>query len=519
MSHPALTVKKYLGAKSHVRKFFQVIGLSPPIDYLVHNSSINNLARGVLTRVLLYKGKPVIQPIEGAYKKKLRKFRRAVLKKFSTTTPVTRQCFVEYYKGRMKLVYQRAVDSLQYTSVKIRDSFIKAFVKAEFIKKKTFSLKELADLFVRPDPDPRVISPRDPRYNVEVGRYLRPIEHRIYRAIADIFGEITVLKGFNSEQTGALFQKKWSKFSNPVAVGLDASRFDQHVSQDALRWEHSVYNGIYKSVELQNLLKMQLQNNVKGYCRDGTLRFKTNGCRMSGDMNTALGNCLIMCALVHAYSESLNIKVSLANNGDDCVVIMESDKCARFVSGLTKWFSEMGFVMKVEQPVFELEKIEFCQTHPVFVGDRYLMVRNQPTSLAKDCLSLKQLKVPHIAKSWLTSVGECGLSMSGGVPVCQEFYLSLIRFGLLVPDSKRAKSSRCRHKVVPESMIRNGLQWLSRGMCLKYSNITSETRYSYWLAFGVTPEQQIAIESELRKVQFSYHLVEKDRQVHLPSWW
>jgi len=233
LSHPALTVSRRLGALGHVRRFFQVVGLSLPNNYLVHNSSLNNLARGVLTRVLLVKGKPSPKPAIGIYRERLRFFRDSILKRFSSTTPVDRQTFVEYYKGRRKTLYQRAVDSLLSSSIRPRDALIKAFVKAEFINSDD-----------KPDPDPRVISPRDPRYNVEVGRYLRPIEHRIYSAIEDIFGEPTVLKGYNAQEIGRIFATKWAKYRDPVAIGLDASRFDQHVSVEALKWEHSVYNGI-----------------------------------------------------------------------------------------------------------------------------------------------------------------------------------------------------------------------------------------------------------------------------------
>ena len=39
----------------------------------------------------------------------------------------------------------------------------------------------------KPDPAPRVIQPRNVRYNVEVGRYLRRFEHYLYRGIDEIW--------------------------------------------------------------------------------------------------------------------------------------------------------------------------------------------------------------------------------------------------------------------------------------------------------------------------------------------
>jgi hypothetical protein len=502
LHHPALTVKPYLGALPHVRKFYQVVGMGLRNNYLVHNSSLVNLVRGVLTRVLLVKGKPTPKPRDGIYMERLRYFRNFLFKGFSSTTPIDRQSFVDYYQGRRRTLYQNAVDSLLTKSICRRDAHIRAFVKAEFINSDE-----------KPDPDPRVISPRDPRYNVEVGRYLRPIEHHLYTMVDRIFGDKTILKGLNAQQMGSVFKEKWNHYRNPVAIGLDASRFDQHVSVQALEWEHSIYQGIYKSPELQRLLSWQLKNIVVGYCKDGKIKYQTNGCRMSGDMNTSLGNCLIMCALVHAYLKHRCINASLANNGDDCVVIMESKDVTKFSRGLVEWFLEMGFNMKVEMPVYDIEKIEFCQTHPVFDGHGYVMVRNFPKSISKDCLSLKQLDSPLVCRSWLNAVGQGGLSLTGGIPVYQDFYSTLIQISETVDGSRSRQSSKRRHNV-PDADLCGGLEWLSHGMQKKYQSISPEVRHSFYLAFGTTPDEQILMENSYRGLAWSYRIENLHQLAH-----
>lgn len=500
LDHPALTVVRRLGAAVHVRRFYQVVGYMLPNNFLVHNSSLTNLVRGVLTRVLLVKGKPTPKPLSGIYSARLSNFRKLLFKCVSSTTPLTRQEFVDCYKGRKHDIYQKALDSLVHQSLTTKDAQIKAFVKAEFINSDD-----------KPDPDPRVISPRDPRYNVEVGRYLRPLEHKVYAAVAKIFKEPTILKGYNSLQTGQVFADKWGKYRNPVAVGLDASRFDQHVSVQALEWEHSIYNGIFKSKELSWLLKMQLRNKVTGYCRDGKVSYTTEGCRMSGDMNTALGNCVIMCGLVHAYLEHCGISGSLANNGDDCTVIFEREHLEKFQHGLQEWFLEMGFNMKVEDPVYDIEKIEFCQTHPVWLDGGYLMVRNFPKGLSKDCLSLKTMSSPRVCRMWLDAVGQGGLSLTGGIPICQDFYSAYIKMAATIKVPNNSKRT-------PDGDISGGLFWLSRGMKLHYKTPSARTRHSFYLAFGVTPDQQISIESEIRDVKWRYEVKEFGELVQLPKW-
>ena len=120
--------------------------------------------------------------------------------------------------------------SLEGLSVQRRDAYLKTFVKAEKI-----------NTTKKPDPAPRVIQPRNVRYNVEVGRYLRRFEHYLYRGTDEIWNGPTIIKGYTVKQIGKIARDAWDSFVSPVAIGFDMKRFDQHVSSDALKWEHSVY--------------------------------------------------------------------------------------------------------------------------------------------------------------------------------------------------------------------------------------------------------------------------------------
>lgn len=475
--------------------------------YTVHHSSIVNLARGLLTRVFYRKVgesmKLTPRPREGVFKTRLEPFLRLMKNQLSPTTPITRMEFPLLYQGRRKLVYTLAAESLLSRVVTRKDAQIKAFVKAEKIC-----------IQAKRDPDPRVIQPRDPRYNVEVGRYLKPIEKDLYRAVARIFREPTIFKGFNARDSGRLMQEKWEKYRKPVAIGLDASRFDQCVSREALEWEHKIYLHVFKnSPELARLLEWQIANVGVGYCRDGKLTYAVDGCRMSGDMNTALGNCIIMCALVHAYCAYAGIKrFSLANNGDDCIVIMEKHHLDRFNANLVEWFDDMGFAMKVEAPVYELEEIEFCQTHPVMMPDGCVMVRNMPTSLAKDCISIKPLDSKIGWAKWVNAVGECGISLAGGLPIAQEFYLGLIR------GAKQAIPHRSLKTKGLDPSQECGLVAFAHGMDRKVQPVAQETRYSFWKAFGITPDEQIAIEEYYASHCPVYLPTQLEEPVNLPAW-
>jgi hypothetical protein len=358
-----------------------------------------------------------------------------------------------------------------------RDSHIVAFVKAEKI-----------NLSAKQDPAPRIIQPRHPRFNLSVGVYIKKIEHRIYNIIKKVFHAPTVGKGMNALELGNTIADKWNKFNKPVAIGMDASRFDQHVSCELLKWEHSIYKLFYPHDKtLADLLGLQLHNHCTYYGPDGMIKYDTDGCRMSGDMNTGLGNCLLMCAMVYSYFAD-KCKIELINNGDDCVVFMETADL-RHITDLPQWFLEMGFTMICETPVYELEEVEFCQCHPVAIGNDYLMVRNPNICLSKDLYTVNGIQSYKSWKTQLQALSDCGLALYGRMPVFNEFY--------------RMMNVGGRHTT---TQITGGMQWLSQGgLDLGDGDISSHTRFSFFKAFGLTPDEQIAIERYYASVTIMYH--------------
>lgn len=467
------------------------------------NNDINTLERAVKERVFYVKdpnGVFVAPPLPalGVFAARLRGTLQQLRRFLPVAAPLSRLGFVETFRGRKRKIYEEAYNSLLGRSLEVEDSHVKVFVKYE---KTDFSRKT--------DPVPRVISPRSPRYNVEVGRFLRAIEERIFHSLAELFGHVTVFKGMNALASGRAFRHKWDMFRNPVAVGLDASRFDQHVSQQALRWEHEVYYSCFPKRrwrhKLRRLLNQQLRNHCRGYTADGKLAYTTDGGRMSGDMNTSLGNCVLMCSMIHAYAMERGVRIQLANNGDDCVVIMESRDLARFSENLDEWFTDMGFSMQVEPPCYVFEEIEFCQTHPVYVGpqpDDYLMVRHPKWALAKDTVCVHGWQSLGMFKGWLHAVGTGGLAMTGGVPIFQDFYQTYLKFGEFRKTASDLQSW--------------GVRQLAKGMRRGYTPVEPATRASFWRAFGVNPSEQCVLEDFYRKVVIGDSFVDFTFQPTMP---
>lgn len=464
----------------------RVAGLSPPVEITGFNNSINTLERAVKERVFYVKKNGVFQepprPEKLVFAYRLLNTRLSLAKFLPSTVPLTRLEFVETFRGRKRKIYEAAYADLLGRSLSIKDSFIKVFTKYE---KVNFTDKV--------DPVPRVVSPRSPRYNIEVGRYLRPIEERIFSALAGLYeGHRVVFKGMNALLSARVMREKWDMFKNPVAVSIDARRWDQHVSVPALHWEHDVYLGCFRGHHkraLRRLLAMQLHNRCRGWTEDGSVKYDLKGGRMSGDMNTSLGNCVLACALVHAYALFLGIRVQLANNGDDCVVFMERCDLGRFQQNISEWFLEMGFDLAVEDPCFQFEQIDFCQTHPVMVDGEWLMVRNPRTGLAKDTVCVHNYVTGREFLGWLHSVGTGGMAMSGGVPIFQEFYAAYLRAGVFWKGADSGQSWGVKH--------------LSMGMKREYSPPSPSTRASFYWAYGITPDEQVVIEDYYKSVDIS----------------
>ena len=168
---------------------------------------------------------------------------------------------------------------------------------------------------------------------------------------------------------------------------------------------HILDMGIFeRDSELAALLKVQLANVGIAFLDGHRIDYITDGCRMSGDMNTSLGNCLIMSALVLLYCRERGVRAKLANNGDDCLVFMDRRSLAQFRGGLHQWFVDFGFNITEEETAHVFERCEFCQSRPVWSGYEWVMVRNPQVALAKDVMGLACSSEEEYLQ-WIRAVG------------------------------------------------------------------------------------------------------------------
>jgi len=256
-----------------------------------------------------------------------------------------------------------------------------------------------------------------------------------------------------------------------------------------LRWEHSIYleTFCYGRNWLKTLLEWQVDNHGIARLPDGRIDYRVVGRRMSGDMNTSLGNCILMSCMVHAYMRELRVKHSLANNGDDCVLILERKHLSKLKT-LPDWFLKMGFNMKVEDPVYDLRQVSFCQVNVLTSPSYNICVRNPHVVLSKDLHSTYPFTHEHQYEQWLIASGICGSTSHGGVPVLEQFYQSFPQ-GELTDKRAIAELDNWRKY----SIVGGG----------KDVPISDEMRHSMWVAFNITPDAQVALEDMFRKIRFS----------------
>lgn len=464
------------GFDNKSRVYHILTGFGPKHNLGVLNLSVESMAKALLERYYFCKEGGVFRP---ALVVNPRTYRRRLITQFldnvSEQMPnlprLSRQQVVDRYSGSKRRLYQDALLSLQRKSLRIEDSYLNSFPKYE--------KQDLSKA-------PRAINPRSPRYNLELGTFIKHAEKPFYKAINKTFkskAKSTIMKGLNADDTARQMRIKWDSYRNPVALPLDAIKFDMHVSISALKYEHKFYKRLFPgSRKLKELLRWQLNNKGFSYMLDGKLKFEMRGTRCSGDLNTSLGACLIMCGIIYTIKESLQVDLELCNNGDDCVLIMDRSDLHRVQARIRRDFRRHGFSIMPEEPVYEFEHIEFCQTRPVLLDTGWRMVRKHSTVLRKDPICLVDIPNARVFRKWMDAVGTGGSILNKGVPVQQSFYEAFIRNG-------ERSSEKFRNYIYKNTSHYARIDGIKNS-----AEITAVSRVSYYYAFGVLPDHQIEME-------------------------
>lgn len=393
----------------------------------------------------------------------------------------TNEQVLESFTGARHRRYEEAYNSLLVSPLCSSDARIQSFVKAEKF-----------DPMAKINPDPRMIQARSPRYNFVLCKYLRPVEHIIYN-LCDRHGVRAVAKGMNQRQRAATLVHKFSMFNNPVCFSIDCSRWDKHVSPEVLGVEHAFYKMLLpQHPEFDRLLSWQARNR----CRTkGGVKYEVEGGRMSGDINTALGNCLLMVIMARAAMRSMRIKhYQLLDDGDDCLVLVEEEDFVTVSEQLQQKFLEYGQELKIENVAREIYDVIFCQSKIVFDGHDYLFVRDWRKVLSHACCGTKHWNEPPLVRPMMGLVGSCELALCKGIPILQAFAEALIRNSMGKIASMLNLETGLAYRVKAEYGADVDIKKEATSV-----EITDEARNSFEKSFGVPDWEQRAIEEILSR--------------------
>jgi len=399
---------------------------------------------------------------------------RTLSYRFPRVSPMTREAFCDHYTGRRKSRYLEAVKSLEECPLILpKEAMVRAFVKSEKFNPSA-----------KVNPDPRMIQARSPRFNVEIGLYLKPIEHEIYR-LEDEDGFPLIAKGMAPWDRGEAIRRMWNWFARPVAVILDGSRWDQHLSRQIIKLEHSFYLRSCNDPWFAELLSMQLKNKV---VTSGGWRYVVDGNRMSGDMNTALGNCVIMILMIRAACRKLGVSVKFLDDGDDITVVLDERDLERFLAGIGGQFLSFGQEVKVESIARQMEEIDFCQSRPVLTNTGGVtMLPNWKKIVSQSTSGVRYWSEAKTRVDMAYSVGQCLMALYPGMPIVQTYAAKLCSEGSF---NRSIMDTDWMWKVLPTGRVRD------LG-ALGPEPITGETRASFHRAYGIDAFQQELIERRI----------------------
>jgi hypothetical protein len=313
--------------------------------------------------------------------------------------PMSESAVLNYYgpstnKARL---YSEAYEELKYRSVSARDAKVTMFVKAEKL-----ILEEDESPCVK---DPRAIQFRGIAYSARLAQYTLALEMPFYRCTPG------ATKGLSNADKGIMLSDMISRFVDPVYLELDCSRFDAHVSSKLLSAEHSFYNKVFHSNELRSMLRLQNSNVV--YSRHG-LKYKLEGGRMSGDMNTALGNNVLQWGMIHTWLSEYEIPYEFVFDGDDSVIVMERKDASKVDPSRYEILFGMKAKLKMHTSI---ELVEYCKGH-FFGNPGGLTFGRKPLdALLKDSHTTIRFTRKKDLDDYMYTLGCCMVHMYNRVPI------------------------------------------------------------------------------------------------------
>lgn len=404
---------------------------------------------------------PMCDVIRSAFLTGISNFERLFEESIPELNKITAAQVVSNKVQSKRKLYASAARTLQHKPISHKDAINKSFIKNErFVYSRDDNMKA-----------PRMIQAASPRFNIELQRYITPIENYFFhRPMHKKFST----KGLNQYQCARLLRNRWDNYNDPVAILLDHTEFDSRQNTIYRKLECELYQQFYPNDDYLAQLLSYCDEFNYGTTSHG-IQYEVKGSRPSGTVITSIGNSIInYCVITHWLQNICHIANSdIIVNGDDSVVIMER----KFIDLLDyNALGLYGFDTKYSI-AYDFEKIDYCQCRPVKTINGWLMVRSPQRVIERSTVCINKDYCSDIDKfrRWLHTVGYCEGTLNAGVPILQSFCQMLQR--------------QHTHKIHIDSDI----TYRQIKTSLNYV-ITDEARLSFYSAYDITISRQLEIE-------------------------
>lgn len=444
-------------------------------NYFYHRNCVHNHIDALMRRVALCVPHPTPRRVT-QISNLCRKFGRIAGK----IEPISRDNVIALYGGFRRRRYQAAKDRLEICGEYL-DPRLKMFVKQEGT---SFDAKV--------NPACRAIQYREATFSLQYAQFIKPIEHRVLNATGGVFPKTRfITKGLSPQERAKLLVDKFESLPGCWIMELDASRFDAHVTPDLLRSVHKCYFAMNGDPKLKQMCAAQLKNRGRVSGKDFKITYSLNGGRMSGDMDTALGNCIIMCCLYVLYMQHFNFRGDFVDDGDDGLLFGRGPMPR--LEETEKFFQECGFKIKIANVVTDVYKAEFCQSKVVSIAGVPTMVRNPWKILCKTTVNMKFSESFRWVILKTVAMGE--LSLNRGVPILEPYFQKLIDLALHNMSDKDRKTDRFANADVFTYRQQNDISgnWKKR----VYTPVRYSSRLSLAYSWDIGIQEQYSIENRI----------------------
>lgn len=452
----------------------EVLGMEKVYAPGRYNQSVQNQENGLRVRILPQRSDSagVVEAKEEAIKE-LHDFVDTVVKRrFHKTRKTDFDTFMTNrgYTGAKRQRYEIAKMEYDLRGLSAKDAYVSAFIKDENQHPDTCAVKE-----------PRIVQSRGYPFALTFGQHLEQIEHQVYgqkgwstsRDKLPVFG-----KGHSPLKRGSVIKHKMRQFLDCEVTMFDLTAFDSTIKTGLLKAVHKIYKHCSSDEEFVWLMEQQLT--TTGFTKNFAY-FVGDGGRCSGDFDTSVGNALIMAMCLELYCRKQGWAFDMYCDGDDTLLFTERGVLDH--EDISRFYRDLGMILRVEGVAHEIEQINWCQCHPVFVRGKYRMVPNPWKRISHS------LSSPKMCGPYMKALALAETQIQNGVPILGAFAQLLDRSSQGYVPGTLEQSQVYQYK--------NALRSYGNSDLRTQVSVSDETRLSFFKAFGITADEQMAYEMNL----------------------